>query len=190
MGAPFGKYMAPNRSGGRARRLRQRLEAGTIDSRNGSASVVPMPRSIVRRGNARFVMNMETPLSRVRVAGRRRIRVFCRIWNGALFTMPRTSAENRSRCRAGVAHDAAHHRHVVILQAAAERINQQLLGQRPHEHVGVLEQRRPQADHAHRASPVGHRALGVHVAARPRASRQAPTALKFSSENPSPSIVR
>jgi hypothetical protein len=31
--------------------------AGTIDSRNGSANVAPIPRSMVRRGNDFMVMN-------------------------------------------------------------------------------------------------------------------------------------
>ena len=58
IGAPFGKYTAPNRCGGFAGVCASAENAGAIDSRNGSASVVPIPRSIVRRDSARFVTNM------------------------------------------------------------------------------------------------------------------------------------
>jgi hypothetical protein len=58
IGAPFGKYTAPNRCGGFAGVWARADSAGTIDSRNGKASVVPMPRSMVRRDNALFVTNM------------------------------------------------------------------------------------------------------------------------------------
>ena len=77
-----------------------------------------------------------------------------------------------------------------VLQPAAERVDHQLLGQRPHEHIRVLRA----APRAARPTPspraaVGHGALGVRPRRRPRASRHAPTASKFSSANPSGSIV-
>src|SRR5262245_32607099 len=64
IGAPFGKYTAPNRCGGFAGVCASAERAGTIDSRNGNASVVPTPRSMVRRDSALFVTNMVTSLLR------------------------------------------------------------------------------------------------------------------------------
>src|SRR6185295_409516 len=56
MGQPFGMYTAPKRSG--ATVAARALSAGTIDSRNGSASVAPSPRSTVRRGSDFLVTNI------------------------------------------------------------------------------------------------------------------------------------
>jgi hypothetical protein len=61
--APFGKYTAPKRNAGLACALAIGVSAGTIDSRNGSASVVPRPWRKTRRGSDFFVMNIERSLS-------------------------------------------------------------------------------------------------------------------------------
>ena len=69
--------------------FRRGLRAGTIASRNGSASVAPMPFSKVRRGSDFLVMNMAAPQS---------VCVFAatmRFWKASLLTMPSTSVENR-----------------------------------------------------------------------------------------------
>ena len=142
-----------------------------------------MPCSTVRRDNARLVTNMQTLL--------RLAFDFRRIWNGVLFTIPMTSAENRSLLRAGVAHDAAHHRHVVR-PAGRGRAHRSSASRSAccTNTSGCSQQRRAQPGHAHGALAVGHRAFGVDRRRPPRASRHAPTALKFSSVKPSPSIVR
>ena len=59
------------------------------------------------------------------------------IWNGLLLTTPSTSAEKRLSLRDGVARDRAHQRHVLVLDAAAERVGQQLLGRDRDELIGV-----------------------------------------------------
>src|SRR5688572_5268411 len=101
--------MAPNRSGAAAALCASAVKLGTIDSRNGSAKVVPSPRRMVRRGKARPVVNITKLLAitqrRVQEdpptdGGSERTRPTCtqlfwRIWNGALFTTPSTSDENR-----------------------------------------------------------------------------------------------
>src|ERR1700716_722394 len=59
---PFGTYTTPKRFTGLAAVLARADSAGTMLSRNGNASVAPMPRSTVRRGTAFFAMNMPSLL--------------------------------------------------------------------------------------------------------------------------------
>ena len=78
--------------------------AGTIASRNGSATVTPAPRRKVRRDNDIFVMNMARSSSLMLdglpgsdLLGRLALGScagLIRIWNGALLTMPSTMVEN------------------------------------------------------------------------------------------------
>src|SRR6267154_902227 len=88
---PFGGYITPNRVTGFAAELCIAVRAGTIASSCGSASVVPRPRSIVRRGMAILVINMNLNSYRAAAvepgAG---IGAFCvvLILNGVLATMP------------------------------------------------------------------------------------------------------
>ena len=81
-------------------------------------------------------------------------------------------------------------RHVVILQPAAERVGQQLLGHRPHELLRVLQQRLAQRRPGRR--PACRRPADPTASTTPAASfvRHSPVASKFSSEKPSGSITR
>jgi len=62
--APFGTYTKPRRRCGLAALFAMAVSAGTIASRNGSATVAPTPRRNVRRGNDSFEMNMFSPSAR------------------------------------------------------------------------------------------------------------------------------
>ena len=65
---PFGRYVNPKRCTGLAAVLAASVNAGTIASNNGNATVAPMPRRNVRRANAFFVMIMvvaSPPLARL-----------------------------------------------------------------------------------------------------------------------------
>src|SRR4029434_742031 len=53
---PLGTYITPKRLTGFAALLPTAVNAGTMPSSNGSASVAPIPRSILRRDNAFLVI--------------------------------------------------------------------------------------------------------------------------------------
>ena len=55
---PFGTYITPKRFTGLDAVFAMADSAGIMLSRNGRASVAPMPRSTVRRGIAFFEMNI------------------------------------------------------------------------------------------------------------------------------------
>ena len=81
--------------------------AGTIESSSGSASDTPMPRRTVRRERCFFVMNCTLYSSCLSYCCAAAMFVTAgslssalRIWNGALFTMPRTNDEKRLLLRA------------------------------------------------------------------------------------------
>jgi hypothetical protein len=56
--SPIGTNTAPNRGAGCAAVFASAVAAGTIASRNGSASVAPIPLIIVRRDNDFLLMNI------------------------------------------------------------------------------------------------------------------------------------
>ena len=59
MMAPCGTIVAPKRITGFADVSARSVDAGTIASSSGNASVAPIPRKNVRRGNAILVMYMQ-----------------------------------------------------------------------------------------------------------------------------------
>ena len=63
--APLGTNTAPKRGGGFAAVFAMAVNAGTIASRNGSATAAPIPRRNVRRGSDSFVMNMRVTSPRL-----------------------------------------------------------------------------------------------------------------------------
>ena len=108
-----------------------------------------------------------------------------RIWNGAL---SRCRARSTKRYRRARRARSATPR-VVVLEAAAERVGQQLLGQRRDELLAVPQQRLAQPDGPVERRAVRQRARGVdRRCPRSPSSRHRPTASKFSSANPSGSI--
>ena len=112
------------------------------------------------------------------------------IWNAALFTMPRTNDEKRLSFCAAFADDRADRRLVVVLDAPAERVGHQVLGE-------VADHRRPGASAAPRAGSAGPSSRRAVVQRRRRRRpatplslmRHAPTTSKFSSARPSGSIT-
>ena len=62
--------------------------------------------------------------------------------------MPKNDAGETIVVLRGAARNRAHGRHVVVLEAAAQRVGHELLGRRLHEPIGVLQQRVAQVDHA------------------------------------------
>src|SRR4029453_4122336 len=104
--------MNPMRGFGFAAVWASTVHAGTIASRNGRPTATPAPRRKVRRERCFLVRNMSAlrPVQKDRPYGYGRARPSgradavvdtgsasgtLRIWNGALFTMPITSDENR-----------------------------------------------------------------------------------------------
>src|ERR1700736_4316074 len=143
---PLGTYITPNRFTGLAAVFAMADSAGTMLSRNGNASVAPMPRSTVRRGIAFLEINIALLLF-FRHAKR---------WPA----LDRPHAERRARDNAcddrrpavivlsRVARDLANRRLIVVFEAAAGGIGQQLGGQRPDEIFLVAHQKRAQPFHA------------------------------------------
>ena len=100
---PWTISVAAKRLRGAAAVFRKGVRAGTIDSIKGSAIVAPIPCNTVRRERCFFVMNMDQALL---VLPYRDTRTHWSsaspeaewnvlIWNGALFTTPRTNDEKR-----------------------------------------------------------------------------------------------
>ena len=145
------------------------VSAGTMLSRNGSAIAAPRPRSTVRRGIAIFVMIM-TCASHVRS---RRVRVNrrpVRIWNGVAL---RDAQNDRRPAVIGgrrVPHDLPDRRHVVGLDAPADRVGHQLFGHGPDE----LAPARPQHEIAQAARAVDRRG---RRAARPSSRPACPPSI-------------
>src|ERR1700730_5256050 len=135
---PLGTYITPNRFTGLAAVFAMADSAGTMLSRNGNASVAPMPRNTVRRGIAFLEINIALPL-------------FCRDAN-RLPALDRPHAERRARDNAcddrrpaivalsRVTRDFTHRRLIVVFEAAADGVGQQLGGQRPDEIFLVAQQ--------------------------------------------------
>src|SRR5688572_28617721 len=129
--APCGTIKPTNRCFGAAAVCASAVRAGTMASRKGSASAAPAPRRTVRRGMCFFVINMMnvSPLltSRPLSSGGG-----CGWLHVHLEHLVLDDAQHERReavvARLGLANDGAHDGHVVVLDAAAERIGQQALG--------------------------------------------------------------
>jgi hypothetical protein len=87
MMAPFGMYTNPSRRTGAAAVREVADRAGTIASRSGNATVAPIPRRNVLRGNAIFVM--------IICVSPAYVSFFTFIRNGSLVAMPTMIDENR-----------------------------------------------------------------------------------------------
>ena len=124
----------------RLRGARPRREnAGSIASRNGSASVAPSPRRTVRRGNdfvrnaisvsfsSASVRDLRGPSRKLFWSVRRRPAA-ARIRNAGLFDNPQNERRPAVVVRRRVADDLSHGRPIVVLEPSAERIGQQFFG--------------------------------------------------------------
>src|SRR5215470_16268153 len=102
--------MPTNRLTGAAALSLSGVNAGTIDSSSGSASVMPAPRRNVRRGMCFLAMNISV-LHRLRT-------------HSKLRTLDDADHDRREPVVVlrGVTHDRAQRRHVHVLDAAAEGI--------------------------------------------------------------------
>ena len=99
---PCGTYTPPNRSCGFAAVFAVAVNAGTIASSRGRATVAPMPCKNVRRPSDIFVMNitgsLKLPASSFSTCSKLAVGSysdFTRNRNCGLFTMPMMSDENR-----------------------------------------------------------------------------------------------
>src|SRR5215510_5920667 len=112
------------------------VKAGTIASSRGRLTVAPSPRRNVRRGSDIFVTIMAKSSLEI-------------------LNVPRSSHHKRVARRDAddegrelelvgrrAANDASNHRHIVILDAATERVREQLLGERRDELLRTPEQLR------------------------------------------------
>src|SRR5690606_67070 len=113
--------------------------AGTIDSRKGRATTAPAPLRKVRLGNDFFVTN---------ISGSSLLRAFLAKLDAHAKrrTFDDTQHDGRKSviARFRVLDYLTHDRHVVVAQAPAEGVGQQLLGERPDEHAGVAREALPQ----------------------------------------------
>src|SRR5262245_53044906 len=112
------------------------VKAGTIASSRGRLTVAPRPRRNVRRGSDIFVTIMaKSSLEILRVPGSSHHK-----------RVARRDADDEGRelelVSRGAAHNASNHRHIVILDAASERVREQLLGERRDELLWSSEQLR------------------------------------------------
>ena len=165
-------------------------------SSSGSASVTPMPRRNVRRGSAssgdehrqcsslQFVQARPAPQLAARPVRPPSSASGTACWSRSPIrsrkpVLPRAAASRMI---------AAHRRHVVRRQPAAERIGQQVLGHRPDEHLRPPEQRLAQLDDAVDVGAVGQLRASrrSRAAVARRARRRSPS--KFSSASPIGSI--
>src|SRR5688572_25815312 len=112
--APIGTNTAPKRTTGLATVRCNAVRAGTIASSSGSAKVVPTPRRTVRLGRYFFVTNIAISLS---------------LFSGGRTHLERSAPhhaddERRPTIAASgcLASHASNRRHVVVLDAAPQRI--------------------------------------------------------------------
>src|SRR5688572_19631492 len=97
------------------------VSAGTMLSSSGKAIVAPSPRNTVRRSRCILLMNMSAP----------------RLRSTHLKRLAPDDPEDQRRpavaVLAHVAHQLAHGRLIEVLDAAPQRVGQQLLGDRVHD---------------------------------------------------------
>src|SRR6185436_6747763 len=137
--------MPTNRFTGDAALSRSGVSAGTIASRKGRASATPAPRRNVRRGMCSFLINIERPF--VASAFRRTSSVLDRLCAHLKLRALHYTQKYRRKAVVvfrSVAHDGAQLGHVLVLDAAAERVGHHLLGHHPDELRRIAQQRRPQ----------------------------------------------
>src|SRR5262245_26740991 len=132
---PFGTYTPAKRRTGRAGVSAIAVAAGTIASSSGSARAAPAPRRNVRRGNAFLVITMwRSPVSSLARGG-------CRGDRHLAATGPphleRRAVHDPGHDRGpsiirgtSIADDRANDRHIRVLEAASERVGEQLLRER------------------------------------------------------------
>ncbi len=143
--------MNPMRGLGDGGRLRQRGPSdGTIASRNGNPTTTPVPRRNARREVLPRIEHDPGPLSplsnfsRTAVPGPGRP---CASGTARSSRCPSQSTRSGS-CRVPRHARSSHHRHVVRLDAAAQRVGQQLLGKGLHELFGAPQERGAQVHRA------------------------------------------
>src|SRR5260221_12938734 len=152
---PFGTYITPKRFTGLAAVPASAESAGTMLSRNGSASVAPMPRRTVRRGIAFLEMNIHRSLF-FRHAQR-------------LAALSGAHAERRAADDAaddgrrpivtlrGFPRNFPDRRLIVVFEAAANRVRQQLCGKRADEILLVTRQERSEPVHTFESCAIRQR---------------------------------
>ena len=160
------------------------VSAGTIASSSGSDSAAPDPaqerppwQERLRATNIMGSRDSPSPIQRS-ASGTAR---WSRSPSRATRTGSRPAAESRTMARtAGMSY---------VLEPAAERVRQQLLGDGADEHLGPLQQRLAQRHRAVHASCRRPARPRRRSAGRRRACASAPTASKFSSASPIGSIT-
>src|SRR5580765_3123020 len=159
--------MKPRRFTGLAAVLASAVIAGVIESSSGSAITAPTPRRKVRLGNASLEINIgsapgyECPTAQV---GASLVRI-CSLRFPHLKRRALGDAENQRLepvvGRRAVPNDPAYRRRIVVLDAAAERVDQQLLREGGHHRIGLTEQPAAQTGGAVELRPVWQR--GRHI---------------------------
>src|SRR5919197_537428 len=124
---PCGTKRPTNRGFGLAAVCASAVAAGTIASSSGSASVAPAPFKTVRREMCFLVRNINGAL----LTGHAQLIALSRLHVHLKCLAPDDADDDRRqaivrRCR--IPHDRPDQRHVLILDATAEGIREQLLG--------------------------------------------------------------
>src|SRR4051812_23652810 len=125
--APFGTKTAPNRGVAAAA---EALKAGSIASRNGTATAAPTPFKKVRRGSDSFERNIGLLSCSKYVAARSHLK------RHAVGDAENEGGELVLLARR-ISDDAADRGHVELVESPSKRIRHQLLRHGPDKHVGV-----------------------------------------------------
>src|SRR5438128_7889799 len=121
--------------------------AGTIASRNGSATVAPIPRRKVRRSNAFFMTNLISPLLTLRRFRLRRQLCLAHLERSALHDAQDQRCEGVIAARA-FSDNRADGRLIEVLHVAAEAEHEQLFSDGGDELLRMTEQRGFQPGHS------------------------------------------
>src|SRR5262245_3256999 len=130
---PCGTKRPTNRVLGLAAVCASAVAAGTIASSSGSASVAPAPFKTVRREMCFLVRNINGALL---LTGYAQLIALSRLHVHLKSLAPDDADDDRRqaiprRCR--IPHNRSDHRHILIFDAAAEGIREELLGDHPNE---------------------------------------------------------
>src|SRR5690606_30691049 len=139
--APCGKYTKPRQGRAAAAVFASAVPAGIIASSNGSAIEAPAPCNSVRRDKCFRVRNIASPP--VSPLTHRRLE---QAHGFALTESVAHDDADHYRLETvvivlGLPDDLADRRHIAVVETAAQRILEQVLGERPHESIGLLDER-------------------------------------------------
>src|SRR5262245_13538521 len=147
--APCGCQIPTKRRAGAAAVNRSGVNAGTIDSSSGNASVTPAPRKNVRRGMCFFVTTISaasTLVTRLLVDAYRAFVAFYSHLELSALDDSQHNARKVVVLLGDLFHDGPDSWHVVVFDSPAQRVGHHLFSEHPDELRGIPQQRMPQFD--------------------------------------------